>query len=180
MSKNEFFPNYIVILDTSAVLNMVDFQKLLPKNSEVWLPEAVFQEIISMEGRAKLAVINEILSPIQVSTEQEWIEKTRKIAKKIGINSKLSKVDIEVLAICLQTKTMEPTKNLLLLTDDRWMQNFAIQTNIPVRNIRFRKAKKMKRWVFQCTSCKKEFTEGDQPDCPICGGSLQPKRMASS
>ncbi len=176
MPKNKYSPRYIIILDTSAILNLVNLQKLLPKDSEIWLPRAVLQEIVSREGSTKLAVLNETLNPIRVTPEPEWIQKTVKIARKIGINSKLSKVDIEVLATCLWAKTLKSSKEPLLLTDDRWMQNFAIQTNISFKNIRFQKAKRAKKWVFQCISCKNQFPEGDQPDCPICGGSLQPKQ----
>ncbi len=176
MTKNKS-SYYIVVLDTSAVLNMVDFQELLPPNSEVWIPRAVLEEIMSREGTAKLAVLDETLNPTRADATRRWIDQTAQIAKKLGIKSKLSRADIEVLAVCLQLKSLKPSRNPLLLTDDRWMQNFAIHANISFKNVRFPKATTTKKWVFQCSSCQKQFPEGDQPDCPVCGGSLKPKRI---
>ena len=83
-----------------------------------------------------------------------------KKSKETGDLSQLSKEDISILALCVETKGE-------LITDDFAISNVAKNLGIEVFPIMTSGIKNVGKWIQYCQACRKRFTEGRE--CPICG-----------
>jgi len=94
------------------------------------------------------------------------IKKVKKISIKTGDYSRLSKTDIEVLALALDNKKNE----VIILTDDYSIQNVADDLKIKYISLLQKGIKKKFIWISRCTGCGKKFKD-DINICPICGSA---------
>ena len=93
------------------------------------------------------------------------IDSVRAVAKKSGDIGRLSDVDVTVIALALDLEGV-------ILTDDYSIQNVAKIMNIEYKPVGMKGIKKVEKWNYQCTGCKKWFKE-PSPECPICGHTLR-------
>jgi len=158
----------VVIIDTSAVLSgkPINFDDVIIVTTQSVSDELkpggkdyqTFQFL-----REKGLIVN--------SPSRESIVKTRAISTRTGDIGRLSKTDIEILALALDF-SKEKDKEPVILTDDYSIQNVANVLNIQFENISQQGIKKRFKWSYRCRGCGKKFEEYIKV-CPICGAATK-------
>jgi UPF0271 protein len=143
-----------IVLDTSGLIYLNDFRNF----EEIFTVPEVLEEVKDKITSLKLSSLK-----IKVVKPSEEVKKEiEKVAKETGDLEKLSKTDVEVLALAKE-------KKLTIISDDRNVQNVAERLGIKYISIFSRKISKLIIWGKYCKSCKK-FFEGFY--CPVCGEKL--------
>jgi UPF0271 protein len=96
------------------------------------------------------------------------INQVRKAASTTGDLSRLSPVDVEVLALALELSAT-------VVTDDYSIQNLATVLGVRYLPVGMKGITKVVRWNYICTGCGKVFRER-HPECPVCGSPLRTTR----
>jgi len=163
--------NPVLIYDTSAFIGGMDPQAIqIPQ----WtIPESLEEirnkntkEILQMAiktGRMKLR-----------APSQQSIEKIKEAIKRTGDYSKLSLVDIKILALALDFKNEQWYP--IIMTDDYSIQNVASSLKIEYKSITERGIRSQLRWKVICPGCSTEYpVETTLKKCEICGTKLKRK-----
>ena len=118
------------IADTSFITHHFKIPKV-----RILIPESVFEEIRYPSERLKIALWEvEIINP-----KKRFVKKVMNEAKKIGYLERLSKADIDVLALALERKGV-------ILTNDFAIQNVARRLKIKFEgDIKIKKYKKRRK-----------------------------------
>lgn len=95
----------------------------------------------------------------------ESIKKIHQIATETGDINRLSKADIEVLALALDVNQEDEAT---IITDDYSIQNVANELKIKFNPISQDGITKSFKWTYRCSGCGKKFNENIKT-CPICG-----------
>jgi len=105
------------------------------------------------------------------SPSGESIDKIKTISSKTGDVTRLSKTDIEILALALDIiKDVE--KEVIVLTDDYSIQNVANVMNIKFETISQPGITKRFKWTCRCRGCRKKYKDNIKI-CPICGAETK-------
>ena len=157
----------IYVLDTSSILSGKTIN--ISENTFVTTPGV--SDEISPGGKdyQKFQMLKEIGLKI-ISPSLSSIEKIKSISKETGDIGRLSKTDIEVLAVGLEFKNKG--KNATILSDDYSIQNVAAKININYQNISQNGISKEYKWIYKCIGCGKKFKEHINI-CPICGSKTK-------
>ena len=110
------------------------------------------------------------------AASKESIKKINNISEETGDIGRLSKADIELLALSLDLCKMD-YKDVVILTDDYSIQNVANVLNIRFEGISQSGITKRFKWTCRCRGCGKKFKENIKI-CPICG--TKTKNIVSS
>lgn len=158
----------IYILDTSAILsgkpinlNDVDLVTTTGISDELTLGGRDYKNLQFLKEKG-LA----IYSPSKDSTE-----KIKTISKETGDLVRLSKADIELLALSLDIGKNDD-KEVVILTDDYSIQNVANALNIRFESMSQSRITKRFKWTCRCRGCGKKFKENIRT-CPICGAETK-------
>lgn len=154
----------IYIIDTSAILsgkqiNLQDKKTITTDSMSKELKPGGrdYQNFLYLKEKG-LRIIN----PTQKS-----INKIIETIDKTGETDRLSKTDIEILALAYEIK-QKNQKNPIVLTDDYSIQNIADILNIKYESISQNGIKKTRNYINRCRGCGKSFKENIK-ECPICG-----------
>ncbi|MHA1277549.1 MAG: NOB1 family endonuclease [Candidatus Helarchaeota archaeon] len=161
----------VLVYDTSAFIGGMDPQSILipqwttPDNLEE-IRNRNTKEILEMAikmGRMK------VRSPSDIYINQVINE-----TKKTGDYSKLSKIDIKVLALALEFQNED--WNPIIMTDDYSIQNVASALKIEYKAVTEAGIRAQLRWKIFCPGCGAEYPP-DTPlkKCDICGTKLKRK-----
>lgn len=157
-----------LIIDTSAIfsgkfLNINDVQMITPYS--------VLKEINpgGKDYRNLQFLIEKGLKTYEPSKKS--IIKIKEISEITGDYSRLSKTDIDILALALDLKN-DTENNVSILTDDYSIQNVSNYLKINYLNITQTGIKKRFIWSYKCMGCGKKF-EKSINICPICGSSIK-------
>jgi len=144
-----------VALDTSAIIYLSDFRKF----KEIFTVQEVVEELKDKISSIKLLSLNlKVVEPSLAS-----IKKVEKVAYETGDLEKLSKADLKLLALAKE-------KKLIIISDDRNIQNVAEKIGIEYFSVFSKKITQLIKWRKFCKSCKKFYKEGEY--CNICGNKL--------
>ena len=158
----------IYVLDTSAILSgkPINFE-----NNKIITSQGVSKEL-KPGGRDYTSfqyLIEKGLS-IQIP-KKESINKINEIVAKTGDANRLSKTDIEILALAYElNKNSE--KLVTIITDDYSIQNIANYLDIKFETINQKGITKRFKWINRCQGCGKKFKD-DINICPICGAETK-------
>ncbi len=144
------------ILDTSAIIS----GKNLPFDGDYYIPESVLNEIKFTD---KLSVFLERLKVY--NPNEESIEKAIEYAKKTGDIHKLSKTDIDVIALAIKIKG-------IVITDDYAIQNVLKFIGLQYSGLSEKEISKIFQWKYRCTGCMRYY-EKYYDSCPVCGSKLK-------
>ncbi len=150
-----------VVLDTSALFGL----EQVPPDWEAFVTEGVLVELEKYHDRRAEHLIP-LLKVSQATTGA--LSKVKEAAKGTGDSSRLSKTDLDVLALALELKAA-------VVTDDYSIQNLASVLGIEFMTMNMKGITKVVRWNYLCTGCGKVFKES-HPDCPVCGSPLRTTR----
>ncbi|MEM5794030.1 MAG: ribonuclease VapC [Candidatus Aenigmatarchaeota archaeon] len=143
-----------VVIDTSGLIYLNYFRTF----EEIFTVPEVIEEVKDRLTSLKVSGLNlKVENP-----SRESIKEVKKIAKETGDLEKLSKTDVKLLALAKE-------KELVIVSDDRNVQNVAEKIGIKYISIFSKKITKLITWKKYCKNCKK-FFQGKV--CPICGMKL--------
>jgi UPF0271 protein len=109
--------------------------------------------------------------------KEEYSNKIKTSANKIGDLYLLSETDIQLLALALELKTQGNQPEII--TDDYSIQNVAKQNNIEFYALATFGIRRLLEWMRYCPACHKEYSVNSSFSiCQICGTELKrkPKR----
>jgi len=146
-----------VVLDTSAIIYLQDFRKF----KEIFTTDSVIHEVKDKITEMKLSAIKASV----VEPGKKFVNEIKRIAESTGDLEKLSKTDVEVLALAKELKA-------IVISDDRNVQNVAEKIGIKYISLFSEKIKKLFVWKKYCLACKKYFGT-ELNECPVCGSKLK-------
>lgn len=150
-----------VVLDTSALFGL----EQVPADWEAFVTEGVLAELEKYGDRRA----DNLLSVVKVSqATSKTVNAVKQAAKGTGDSSRLSAVDIEVLALAMELEAH-------VVTDDYSIQNLATVLKVGYLPLSMKGITKVVHWNYLCIGCGKVFRE-QHPDCPICGSPLRTTR----
>ncbi len=144
------------VLDTSAIIS----GKNLPLNIEAYMPQTVFKEVKSTEN---LPLLERII--IQVPSDKN-VRKAIEAAKETGDIHKLSKTDIDVIALSLDIE------DGVTITDDYAIQNVLRHLGKDFVAMNEKGITREFKWIYRCKGCGRYFSEYHN-SCPYCGSELK-------
>lgn len=150
----------MLVLDSSALFAM----EQLPQE-ESCCPPGVVDELTKYKDH-RLDLWGDLLRVSDCT--QASMDRIMECARRTGDAGRLSPVDITVLALALDVGGT-------ILTDDYSIQNTARKMGIPCRGVGQEGIKKVEKWNFQCTGCRKWYKE-KHDECPICGSPMRAHR----
>jgi len=152
------------VLDTSAILSGKEFSG----EQELYMPPSAEHEI--RHGRMKRKVeYLQILGLKICSPSKSAVEKVEKHAKKTGDIERVSKTDIDVLALALDL-------DATLLTDDYSIQNLAHGLGVRYQSLCQKGISEELAWYYRCKGCGK-FFDKMYKSCPVCGSEMKTTRV---
>jgi len=89
-------------------------------------------------------------------------------AKDTGDFPQLSKQDISIIALCIET-------NGEIISDDFAISNVAKNLGLKISPIMTQGIKDVGKWIHYCPGCKTNHTNGKE--CPMCGTPLKRKLL---
>lgn len=160
----------VFVIDTSAILSGKQFD-----DSDVFLiTSSLVANELSEGGRdfRRFEYLRakglEIHDPSKKSVN--FIEK---IARNKGEDQRLSKADIQILALAVDVRD-QWEKPVVILSDDYSIQNIAAFIDIDFASLNQKGITKKFKWVRQCLGCGKIISKSVDA-CPFCGSPVSYK-----
>ena len=151
------------ILDASAFYAGVPFRS----SEECYTTPLVYEEIQHIkknhDARGTLLETNRL--KIREPDEQ-YTQNAIKSAKETGDFPQLSKQDISIIALGMETKGQ-------IITDDFAISNVAKNIGLVIVPIMTKGIKDVGKWIHYCPGCKASYQGGKE--CAICGTALKRK-----
>ena len=166
-----------MVLDTSAFL--AGFDPFSVSEDQVTVPK-VEEEIRSTSMtwvRFKTAVENGKVK-IKAPSEEYW-NKVKASAKKVGDMFFLSETDLQILALASELKAEGRTPQIV--TDDYSIQNVATQLGIEFMALATFGISRLLNWIRYCPACHRKYpADYKSTTCEVCGTELKrkPQRTA--
>lgn len=159
--------NRVYILDTSAILS----------GKPLVFPDAEMITTFSMSSELQpggkdyqnFMYLKDKGLKFKIPSE-ESIDFIKKTSKKTGDATRISNVDLEILALALDLH--KEGFNCILLSDDYSIQNIASELKLNFEGISQKGITKKLKWGVRCRGCGKKF-KGDISVCPICGSDTK-------
>jgi UPF0271 protein len=168
-----------MVLDTSAFI--AGFDPFSVSEDQLTVPQ-VEEEIRSSSItwlRFKTAVENgklEVKAPTQ-----EFLNKVKVSANRVGDLFFLSETDMKILALALELKANNYTPQIV--SDDYSIQNVAAQMGIKFLSLATFGIRRLLEWIRYCPACHREYpADYNSRTCPVCGTELKrkPRRTAKN
>jgi endoribonuclease Nob1 len=162
----------VIVLDTSAFVAGFDPFSLNEEQLTVPKVEEEIRRNSMIKMRLETALESgklKVKAPSQAS-----LVKVAESSAKLGDIFKLSKTDIELLALATELKSEGVTPQIV--TDDYCIQNVATQLNIDFLALATFGIKRLLEWIRYCPACHKEYPANCQSkECLVCGTQLKRK-----
>jgi UPF0271 protein len=122
--------------------------------------------------RFKAAVENGKVK-IKAPSEEYW-NKVKASAKKVGDAFFLSETDLQLLALASELKSEGYTPQIV--TDDYSIQNVATQLGIEFLSLATFGIKRLLEWIRYCPACHRQYpADYKETTCEVCGTELKRK-----
>ncbi|MBI5001652.1 MAG: nucleic acid-binding protein [Euryarchaeota archaeon] len=155
----------MLVLDSTALRAGLS----LPLSEGLATTQSAMDEVrLGPEARMLDYLVEAGLKLLQPSAES--IPRVEKAARECGDLARLSRTDVELLALALET-------GATLLTDDYSMQNTANILGVRWQGMKQRGITEVRKWKAVCSGCRRRF---DEPvaECPVCGSEVRVGRKA--
>ena len=181
----------VIVLDTSAFLAGFDpfskrrqvpgFDPFSLSEEQVTVPkvEEEIRKNSMILVRFKTALENGKLK-VKAPSE-EFLNKVKASASKVGDSFLLSETDIQLLALALELKATGYAPQIV--TDDYSIQNVATQLGIEFLALATFGIKRLLEWIRYCPACHREYPANcSSKECLVCGTELKrkPRRTLKS
>lgn len=173
-SKKDAKCNRVVVLDTSAFVAGFDPFSLSVEQVTVPLVEEEIKRNSVVLVRSQAAIESGKVK-VKAPTEQALAD-LKTSAATVGDLHKLSKTDLQLLALALQLRTEGYTPQII--TDDYSIQNVATQISVEFVSLATFGIKRLLEWVRYCPACHKQYpADCKTKECLICGTELKRKPL---
>ncbi len=154
----------VFIIDTSAVLS----GKPIRITDAVLVTTPGVSDEFSPGGRdfQNFELLKEIGLTILLPSK-EALDKVIRTAKETGDDRRLSRADIEIVALAVDMMK-DQHQEVTILSDDYSIQNLASTLNVQYQGVLQKEITKKFKWISRCPGCGKKFNEQTKI-CPICG-----------
>jgi UPF0271 protein len=154
------------VLDASAILE--GYEPNPP--TDYLVPSSVVEEVA--KGRAGRRM-DALLSAGLVVRDpgEDSRSRVRSQALEMGEGTRLSRADVDVLALALET-------GVPAVSDDYSIQNVAACLGVDTVPFKERGIDEVWRWGVRCPGCHRWFEEASGPECPVCGTPLRTARRS--
>jgi UPF0271 protein len=153
-----------LVIDSSAIFS----GKYLGSDNELYTTPGVLSEI-NPGGRVRKQLEYLLAAGLNVQIpSKDNLTAINTVAEKTGDIGRLSKADIELLALAREL-------GAVLLSDDYSIQNVAIESGIKYEPVAQTGISKVFTWEYKCKGCGMHFQD-KLKDCPVCGAGLKPVR----
>ncbi len=153
------------ILDASAFYAGVPFRS----SDDCYTTSLVYDEIKHIKKNHD--ALGTLLETNRLKIREPNSESTKsaiKASKDTGDFPQLSKQDMSVIALCIETKGE-------IITDDFAISNVAKNLELKIAPIMTKGIKDVGKWVHYCPGCKTNHSSGSE--CPACGTPLKRKLL---
>ena len=169
----------VIVLDTSAFLAGFDPFSLSEEQVTVPKVEEEIRKNSLILVRFKTALENGKLK-VKAPSE-EFLNKVKASASKVGDSFLLSETDSQLLALALELKATGYAPQIV--TDDYSIQNVATQLGIEFLALATFGIKRLLEWIRYCPACHREYPVNcSSKECLVCGTELKrkPRRTLKS
>ena len=150
-----------LVLDTSALLA----GRPLGPGEDTVVPAAVLEEL-RPGGRDRRHLDHLLAAGARLAeADPEARRRVQEEAKKGGEGPRLSRADVDVLAVALALGGE-------LATDDYTVQNVARRLGVPVRGVQQAGIEVAYRFLPRCTGCRR-MLDAPAAECPVCGSPVR-------
>ncbi len=163
MDEGEVKKKSIYVLDSSAFLSGAELSAL----DAVVVPSVVEELRHGIEAHRLDIMLQGKL--VIVSPDDSHYEAVVKAARRTGDEGRLSRTDMEVLAVARQLKGSRPQARVVILSDDYSIQNLARNMELSCKSVATDGIREEWQWRLRCRGCGRYFDESPGPECPICG-----------
>ena len=153
------------ILDASAFYAGVPFRS----SEDCYTTSLVYDEIKHIKKNHD--ALGTLLETNRLKIREPDSESTKsaiKASKDTGDFPQLSKQDMSVIALCIETKGE-------IITDDFAISNVAKNLELKISPIMTKGIKDVGKWVHYCPGCRTNHASGNE--CPACGTPLKRKLL---
>lgn len=158
----------LYILDSTALISgQTDFSK-----KEFATTPSVISEVMHDESVKNVVEVAVYSGQLEVSKPSEYsIKEVERIAISTGDMIKLSRTDIEVLALALDKS--KAGIEVVIMSDDYSIQNLAKRMAIKVVGVLYPGIRKQIIWLAYCPVCRSEYGVSSLNVCAKCGAELK-------
>jgi|UniRef100_A0A7J2U0Z1 UPF0271 protein len=121
----------VFVLDTAAFLAAM---QLLMYGVKLYAPSSVIEEVKDFESVQRLQLSESIERVIVENPESLFVSKAVEVAKKYGALERLSKADVDVLALALQLSSQG--YDVVVLTDDYILQKVLSELGLSFSSVK--------------------------------------------
>ena len=153
------------ILDASAFYAGVPFRS----SDDCYTTSLVYEEIKHIKKNHD--ALGTLLETNRLKIREPSEESTSsaiKASKNTGDFPQLSKQDMSIIALCIETKGE-------IITDDFAISNVAKNLELKISPIMTKGIKDVGRWIHYCPGCRTNHSSGTE--CPACGTPLKRKLL---
>jgi UPF0271 protein len=105
---------------------------------------------------------------------EEYSNRVKASANKVGDSFFLSETDLQILALALELRTKGYISQIV--TDDYSIQNVATQIGINFVSLATFGIRRLLEWVRYCPACHREYpADCNSTKCAVCGTTLKRK-----
>ena len=153
------------ILDASAFYAGVPFRS----SEDYYTTSLVYDEIQHIKkNHDALGILLETNRLKIREPDEQSTQAAIKAAKNTGDFPQLSKQDISIIALGIETKGQ-------IITDDFAISNVAKNIGLNIAPIMTKGIKDVGKWIHYCPGCKASYQNGKE--CSICGTALKRKLL---
>jgi UPF0271 protein len=157
----------VFLLDTSAILSG---KQINLDDSKIITTPSISNEITpGGKDYQYFKILKERGLSIHIPSETS-VKKVKNISIETGDSYRLSKADIDIVALALDIK--KQGNESIILTDDYSIQNVAHSLNIKFETISQSGITRKFKWIGRCQGCRKKFKDNIKI-CPICGAKIK-------
>ncbi len=134
----------------------------------------VLKEVKDRDSSLRLKYSLEAGKVIVITPDTESVRRIREVAERLGELGRLSSTDIKLLA--LTHELISAGCRVVVITDDRSVQNVALSIGASVKGIKHRPLRKARRYVYKCPACG--HVSSRPGTCEKCGTPLKRVRIS--
>lgn len=162
-----------VVLDTGALL--AKYYRFLPMSTvDAYTTLSATDEVKDYENKTSLREAIDLGLLKLATPDQHYIEIALQSAIKMGCIHKLSKTDLDIVALALQLQGLY--SNVVVITDDYELQNLLVYLRVSFKPLRTTGIHELRVFVAQCPICGYVPSKPGEEMCPFCGVKILRKR----
>lgn len=152
----------VYVLDASAIFVGIESAAY---GVELVTTPGVVEEVLDPSSRGRLSTALRLGRVRVVDPGREWVSRAREAAKAVGEVHRLSRADLEVVALAM---ALARGRRVVVLTDDYGIQNVLKSLGLEFRPVKTRGIRRVVKRVVKCPRCG-AVLRGDEEVCPVCG-----------